>query len=166
MTVRYAVRAQITKSIGLTSLMAGTYGALTIVLGSFGYSWIQVRVSEALTPLPFLFGVPGVLGLTLGCILANFFSPVGLPDVIFGPIFTFIAAMFSWKLNFGRRTVACAYPIIINAFGVSTYVAAFYGVPYEISVLTIGAGEFIAVVILGYPLLRALERVKASFYIK
>lgn len=166
MPVRCAIRKQITKYIGLTSLMTAIYSALTVFLGSLGYSWIQVRISEALTPLPFLIGVPGVIGLTLGCVVANFFSPVGLPDIIFGPICTFIAAVFSWKLHFGRKIVACVYPIIINAFGVSAYVATFYEVPYEICVLSIGAGEFIAVAVLGYPLLCALDKIRASLYIE
>jgi len=135
---------------------------MTVILGSFGYSWVQIRISEALTPLPFLMGFPAVTGLTLGCIIANLSSPVGLPDVIFGPLLTFCAALLSWKMNFGKKTVACIYPVIVNAFGVSAYVSSFYGVPYLMSVLTIGIGEFIAAVSIGYPLLRAIDRINAS----
>jgi uncharacterized membrane protein len=126
--------------------------------GSLAYSWVQVRISEALTPLPYLLGFPAVIGLTLGCIIANVFSPVGLPDLVFGPLLTLVAGVLSWKLNFGRRFIACLYPVVVNAFGVSAYLAGFYGVQYEVSVLTIGVGESIAAVLVGYPLLRAIER--------
>jgi uncharacterized membrane protein len=142
--------------------IASIYAVLTIALGPFGYSWIQVRISEALTPLPYIFGFSAVLGLTLGVVIANVFSPIGLPDLVFGPILTLLAAILSWKLNFGRRSMACLYPVVVNAFGVSAYIAGFYGVPYEMGVLSIGIGEFIAVFLLGYPLLRAIERVEWS----
>ena len=147
------------KQISLVTVIASTYAVTTIILGELGYSWIQVSISESLTPLPYLFGLPAVLGLTLGTLIANFFSPVGIVDIVFGPICTLVAALMTWKLNFQKRFIACLYPVFINAFGVSAYVASFYGVPYEISVLSIGIGEFIAAVIIGYPLLRALERV-------
>ena len=87
--------------ISLAGLIAALYAAATVLLGDYGYSWIQVRISEALTPLPYLFGLPAVIGLTLGCIIANIFSPVGLPDLIFGPVLTLIAAALSWRFNFG-----------------------------------------------------------------
>lgn len=77
------------------ALIASAYSVLTVMLGELGYSWIQVRISEALTPLPFLMGFPAVVGLTIGCFVANWFSPVGLADVIFGPLFTLIAALLS-----------------------------------------------------------------------
>jgi len=130
-------------------------------MGELGYSWIQIRISEALTPLPFLMGFPAVAGLTIGCIAANLFSPVSLPDMVFGPLLTFFAAYLSWKANLGRKIVACAYPVLVNAFGVSLYVSSFYGVPYWLSVMTIALGEFISAVIVGYPLLSAIEKVAA-----
>lgn len=144
--------------VAVASLMAASYALLTVVLGSFGYSWIQVRISEALAPLPFLMGFPAVAGLTLGCVLANWFSPVGLPDMILGPVLTVLAGLLSWKFSFKRKGVACIYPIVVNAFGVSAYVSLFYNVPYPMSVATIAFGEFIAAMLIGYPLLVALER--------
>jgi uncharacterized membrane protein len=138
---------------------ATLYAVITVSLGSWGYSWIQIRLSEALTPLPYFFGVSAVAGLTLGCVVANAFSPVGLPDMIFGPLLTLLAGLLSWKLNLGKRLLACVYPVVVNAFGVSAYIVGFFSVPYAWSVLTIGAGETIAAVLVGYPLLRALEKV-------
>jgi uncharacterized membrane protein len=149
--------------LAVASLMAASYALLTVVLGSFGYSWIQVRISEALAPLPFLMGFPAVAGLTVGCVLANWFSPVGLPDMIFGPALTLLAALLSWKFNFKRKAVACVYPVVVNAFGVSAYVSLFYNVPYPMSVATIAFGEFIVTILIGYPLLVALERTGIHF---
>ena len=144
--------------IGATATIAAVYAVLTVSLGSFGYSWLQVRISEALTPLPYLLGAPAILGLFLGVVVSNAFSPVGLPDLIFGPLLTLAAAILSYRLNFGRKLVACIYPVLINGFGVSAYVAGFYNVPYLLCVLTIGVGETISAVIVGYPLLWSVER--------
>jgi len=140
------------------ALTATVYSLLTVVLGQFGYSWIQVRLGEALTPLPFLIGFPAVAGLTLGCIIANWFSPVGLPDLVFGPLLTLFAALLSWKLSFNKRIMACIYPVLVNAFGVSAYVSLYYGVPYWISVVAITVGESVAAILVGYPLLVAIEK--------
>jgi len=99
------------------------------------------------------------MGITMGVLVANLFSPIGIIDIIFGPILTFIAAILSWKASFGRRALACVYPIIINAFGVSFYVSHLYGVSYLLTVISIGAGQSIACLLVGYPLLLALEKI-------
>lgn len=149
----------LTRQIALSIILSCLYTVLTVSLGSFGYSWVQVRISECLTPLPFLWGLPAVIGITTGVLLANVFSPVGIIDIIFGPVLTFLAAILSWKASFGRRALACIYPIIVNAFGVSFYVSHFYGVSYLLTVISIGAGQSIACLLVGYPLLLALEKI-------
>lgn len=70
---------ELSTQIAKMALTAAIYTVTTVVLGPLSYSWIQVRISEALTPLPFFMGFPAVSGLTLGCVLANLFSPVGVP---------------------------------------------------------------------------------------
>jgi uncharacterized membrane protein len=149
---------KISLKIVLASLVAAIYAVVTVSLGSFGYSWVQVRISEALTPLPYILGFPAVIGLTLGCTIANWFSPVGLPDLIFGPILTLIGAFLSWRLSFKKKIIACIYPLLVNAFGTSAYISVYYNVPYWVSVATVAVGEIIATVVVGYPLLVAIER--------
>ncbi len=143
--------------ISLFSIIAAIYVVLTVLFMPIGYSWVQIRVSEMLTPLPFILGAPAVIGLTIGCLLANLMSPIGLPDLVFGPLLTLLAAMLSWKMSFNRKILACIYPVVVNALGVSVYVSIFYGVPYLGSVLMIGLGETISAGILGYLLLKALD---------
>ena len=56
----------------------------------------QLRFSEALTVLPFLF--PGAIpGLFLGCAIANIASTFGILDVVFGSLATLLAAV--WTSN-------------------------------------------------------------------
>jgi uncharacterized membrane protein len=157
---------RISLKVATTALTATVYSLLTIVLGPLGYSWIQVRLGEALTPLPFLIGFPAVAGLTLGCVIANWFSPVGLPDMVFGPLLTLFAALLSWKLSINRKVMACVYPVLVNGFGVSAYVSLYYNVPYWMSVMTITVGESIAAILVGYPLLVAMEKAVIGSKIK
>jgi uncharacterized membrane protein len=149
---------RISLKVATTALTATVYSLLTVALGPLGYSWIQVRLGETLTPLPFVIGFPAVAGLTLGCVIANWFSPVGLPDLIFGPLLTLFAAFLSWKMSINRKMMACVYPVLVNGFGVSAYVSLYYNVPYWISVMTITVGESIAAILIGYPLLVAIEK--------
>jgi uncharacterized membrane protein len=95
----------------------------------------------------------------MGAVISNTFSPVGLPDLIFGPLLTLAAAILSYRFNFGRKLIACIYPVVVNGFGVSAYVSGFYNVPYAVCVLTIGFGEAISAVLVGYPLLCGMERI-------
>ena len=141
-----------------SAIIASVYAVLSISFGPLGYSWVQLRIGEALTPLPFILGLPAVVGLTIGCVITNLASPVGVLDLIFGSGLTLIAAFLSWKLSLGKPLLACAYPVIVNAVGVSAYLSVFYGVSYALTVLTVGLGEFIAVVLIGYPTLLAIRK--------
>jgi len=147
-----------TGQVALIMILSGLYATLTVALGSFGYSWIQVRISESLAPLPFLFGSSAAIGITLGVLIANLFSPVGLPDLVFGTMLSFLAALLSWKASLGKRTLACTYPIVINALGVSLYLSGFYGIDYLLAVASIGLGQTISCFLVGYPLLLVLEK--------
>ena len=71
---------------------------------------------------------------------------------------TLSTAIRSWKFTKKRRLVARVHPVFVNAFGVSAYVSLFYSVPYWASVATITIGEFVAAILVGYPLLIAVEK--------
>ena len=77
-----------TKQLTLAAVLAAVYAALTLCLPS--YTPIQIRLSEALTVLPFLFpaATPGVI---VGCFVANLLSPYGAIDVVCGTLATALA---------------------------------------------------------------------------
>ena len=55
-------------------------------------------------------------------------------------------------------------PVLINAFGVSAYLAPIIEVDYWFAVQMIGVGQLIACYVLGLPLLLALEKRKVYFF--
>ena len=86
------------KKIVFTSVTAALYATLTLILAPIGYGPIQFRVSEALTLLPLVFP-ESVLGLYIGCIIANILSLYGLPDIIFGSMATLAAAVVTYLIG-------------------------------------------------------------------
>ena len=76
------MRKLTTRDLSLAAIIAAVYAVLTLILPIPAFTGIQVRLSEALTVLPFLFPATAP-GLVVGCFIANLFSPYSL-DVIFG----------------------------------------------------------------------------------
>lgn len=70
------------QDLTLAALLAAVYATLTLVLPIPAFTGIQIRMSEALTVLPFLFPA-ATPGLFVGCIVANLFSPYPL-DIVCG----------------------------------------------------------------------------------
>lgn len=96
-----------------TAVIAALYAALTLAVAPIAYGAVQFRISEALTILP-LFCPEAIVGLTIGCFLANI--PSGLWDMFLGALATLVAATLtrvSRKWYFGIIP-----PVVVNAFAV------------------------------------------------
>ena len=74
-----------TQKLTLAAMTAAAYAALSLLGAVFGLTFgpIQVRFSEALCLLPFLFPETA-WGLGVGCLIANLFSPYGALDIVVG----------------------------------------------------------------------------------
>ena len=139
------------------AMIAAIYVVLNIIFAPISYGPIQVRIAEILVILPFI-DSSAIIGLFLGCILANVIGPLGMVDVIGGSLCTLIAAYLTYKVK--NPKLAPLPPVLINAFGVSIYLHLLFDLPYWITVLYIGIGEVIACYVLGYPLLILLIKNK------
>jgi len=144
-------------------MIAAIYVVLNIIFAPISYGPIQVRIAEILVILPFI-DSSAIIGLFLGCILANVIGPLGMVDVIGGSLCTLIAAYLTYKVKSPK--LAPLPPVLINAFGVSIYLHLLFDLPYWITVLYIGIGEVIACYILGYPLLILLIKNKKRLGLK
>ncbi|HSV30598.1 MAG TPA: QueT transporter family protein, partial [Atribacteraceae bacterium] len=71
------------------AMIAAIYVVLTVTppLHSLSYGPVQVRVSEFLTVLPFVFP-EAIWGVGIGCFLANLVGGVGWLDTVFGSALT------------------------------------------------------------------------------
>ena len=145
-------------NLTFAAMVAALYVVLTFVANAFGLASgvIQVRLSEALTILPF-FTPAAIPGLTIGCLLANWLTGCVLPDIIFGTIATLIGAIGSYLLRKHKFLVPIP-PILSNMIIVPWVLRFAYdvpdGIPYMMA--TVGAGEVISCGVLGMGLLFAL----------
>lgn len=129
------------------ALVAALYLALTLATSFMSFSFIQLRLAEALTALPALFP-SAIAGVFAGCLLANLLnpSPLGLADILGGSLVTLLAALMTWRLakpwrrslaeevrgarpapagftfrNLAVRLVPLLPPVLLNALIVGSY---------------------------------------------
>lgn len=142
------------------AVIAALYVVLTLFINAFDLASgaIQVRISEALTILPY-FTPAAVPGLFIGCLLSNFLTGAAIWDVIFGSLATLLGAIGTYLL---RKFKWCAPipPIVANTLIIPFVLTYAYGLPGGIGffMLTIGIGEILSCGVLGMILLFALQR--------
>ena len=155
------------RSLAMSGLIAALYAALSLVSTAvgLGFDAVQLRLSEALCLLPFLFP-EAVPGLAIGCLITNILSPYGAADLIFGTLATLLAAVLTRRIR--KRALAPLPTILCNAVIVGAllgYVGAQEGgvfwTLFALNAFTVGLGEALVTYILGLPLLRWIEKAPA-----
>ncbi|MBR5535361.1 MAG: QueT transporter family protein [Clostridia bacterium] len=156
------------KQLSRAAVIAAFYAALCFFLKPLSFGSIQLRVSETLCVLP-IFIPEAILGLFIGCVIANLLGGALLIDVILGSITTFTAAVLTRFIS--KRTdniyLSLFPPVILNALIVGAYVPFIYSdisqvnpVPIVLfSMLTVGIGQAVVIYLLGIPFSRALKRI-------
>lgn len=139
-------------------VMTALYVVATIACSSLAYGQVQFRVSEMLMLLCF-FNKDYIISMTMGCIIANIFSPLGFVDVAFGTIATLIAALL---IYFTRKktnlVIASFFPVISNGLIVGAELTYVYKTPFLINAGWVALGEFVCVTIVGVIVVKALSQ--------
>lgn len=150
-------------------MIAAIYVVLTIFISSFGLASgaIQIRVSEALTILPY-FTSAAIPGLSIGCLVANLLTGAPIYDVIFGSLATFLGAVGTYLLR--RHKFLCTLPPVVSNVIIIPLVLRYgYGLTMEVGgmdlsipfyMLTVGIGQIICCCVLGTLLLRAMSGIR------
>ncbi len=145
--------------------ISALYVVLTFVSNAFGLSSgvIQLRLSEALCILP-IFTPSAVWGLFLGCIIANTLTGSILLDIVFGSLATLIGAIFTRILR-KNKILSLLPPIISNTLIIPFVLKMAYGFGGSVLyfMLTVGLGEILSSGVLGYLLIKAMEKQKVFF---
>ena len=143
--------------------IAAVYAAVTYVFAPLSYGPVQIRVSEALTVLPY-FTPAAIPGLFIGCFAANIISPYGLVDLVCGSTASLIAAWLSYKVR-SRPLLVPAPPVVVNGVVIGAMLYFVYGVPMHLFVCMgwVAAGQAAACYVIGYPLLCFLKKHKRIF---
>ena len=158
------MRTSTTRDLTLAAVVAALYAALTLLFPGQSYGYTQLRLSEALTVLPFLFPATAP-GLAVGCLIANLLSPYGPIDVICGTAATAIAAFLTAKMP--SKWLASLPPVLSNGIlvgGMLAWYEAGFGPKFwpafAVTAPGVALGEIITCYILGLLLLNVLPKIK------
>lgn len=134
----------ITQTIVKLGVVAALYVALSLLIEPLSFSQIQLRLGETLMVLPFI-NKKYTISLTIGCLIVNLFSPLGIIDVIFGVLATLSACLL---ISYCRNIFLVLIPAtLINAVVVGFELNLVFKLPLFLTMLTVGIGEFLAVLI-------------------
>ena len=154
--------------IARTAIICALYVALTYALLPLAYGPIQIRIGEGLTMLPLIYP-ESVLGLYLGCILANVFSGYGGYDIGIGSLATLIAAILTFVIgkfvkNKPLKIILGGLPpVLCNAFIIpAVMLLAGADEAYIPTMLSIMASQAIFVYVVGTPLFIVLDRLQSK----
>ncbi|PKK40635.1 Substrate-specific component QueT of predicted queuosine-regulated ECF transporter [Clostridiaceae bacterium JG1575] len=138
----------------MAALIAALYVVLTYAFDAVSFGPIQFRLSEALNLFAFFHPV-FILGVTLGCFLSNLPSPLGLPDLLFGTLHTFLSVLVIWKIR--RITLASLVPALFSII-VAAMLSAILKLPLLETYFTLALSEVVICSIIGLPLMYVLYR--------
>lgn len=160
--------------IAMASMLAAVYAVVTIYAPIPQYQAVQLRFSDCLEVLVFFLGWTGVLGLSLGCFVANVFSPYGLLDMALGTFSTFVSTLTVMYIgknsntgNFKRNLLLAMIISSIIMGLIIGYLLSFYGEPFWFAASTVTLSQLVAKVVVGYPIGLALPNfVPAVFHVE
>ena len=147
------------------AMIAAIYVTLCMLFAPASYGYVQIRVAEALTILPF-FTPAAIPGLFIGCLIANLMGGAIVLDVVFGSLATLIGAVGTYLLRKKSRYLAPLPPILANTLIVPFVLYYGYGekLPIPFMMATVGAGEIVGCGVLGLILLMAVARVRGHIF--
>ena len=153
-----------TKKLAVVTVFAALYAVGVVFLAPISFGIVQVRVADAMLPLTMIFGLPGALGLSLGCLVSNVFGGLGIVDIVGGASANLVACTLAWyigrKGRGAQRFMGTVAITVVVGLIVGGYLSWLLQVPLEISLLGVLIGETIAVNLIGFPLEEAIRRSK------
>ncbi|MBQ0138926.1 MAG: QueT transporter family protein [Kurthia sp.] len=135
------------------AIVAALYVVVTVVLAVFSFGVVQLRLSEMFNYL-MLFHKRYIVGITLGVVVANLFSPMWWIDVPVGGIATFIVLiicrMVTKKMkNLIWKMVITGVLFTASMFTVATQLMIIYDLPFWPTYGTVALGEAFSMLVGG-----------------
>lgn len=136
---------EVIKKIAENAIIAALYCSVTIIAAPISYMGIQFRIAEILVLLCF-WRPDYILGLTLGCFIANIFSTLGPWDMLFGTGATLVTCILVSYAS-PKLFVAAIYPIVINAFVVGAELYFLCGLGFWEQTGLVALGEATVIIV-------------------
>lgn len=135
-------------AISKMGMVTALYVAVTVFLSVISFGAIQIRLSEGFNFLA-IYNKRYILSVTLGVMIANLASPLGIVDVVIGGSATFLtllcASFVAGKLAHPIwKIVATTLIFSCSMFTVAGELAFFYQLPFWSTWFVVGLGELIS----------------------
>ncbi|MDR2182549.1 MAG: QueT transporter family protein [Clostridiales bacterium] len=150
------------KTMAVMAMVAAIYAAVTVSLAPISFGAIQFRLAESLNLLAF-FNPIFAPAVVLGVLIANFFSPLGMIDIVLGTTSTAIAMvlLIVTKRLTGSLFLSGLWATIVNAAIIPLVILIGVGsevtlAAYATYAAQVGIGQFVVVSIFGYAICRLL----------
>lgn len=140
------MRSEAIKNLVFSAIIAAIYAAVTISLAPISYGPIQFRLSEMLVLLAFI-NRKYIPGLVLGCLLANMYSQLGVMDIVFGTLATYISVELVSRTK--NLLVASLWPVVVNGIIIGVMLNVLFQLPLILTIAQVAFGEFVVVSIAG-----------------
>ena len=142
------------KLIVRQAAICAMYVALTLTLQPISFGQVQFRVSEILVLLCF-YDKRNMIGLIIGCFIANLFSPMLVFDITLGVLATVLSLIgISFIKNMYLGAIC---PVVFNGLIVGLELNLAFELPYFESALYVALGE-LGVMVVGVLVFKLLEK--------
>lgn len=141
------------------AMIASIYAVLVYLFSISSFGLVQFRIAEVLMILV-LFDKKNIIGLTIGCFIANWLYGAIIIDVIFGSFATTIAGILMY-LTRKKPWLSMIFPAVSNGLIVGAILTYGYILgPLWITIPSVFLGEFVVMYGLGLPLYFVLRKHK------
>ncbi|ANK67880.1 QueT transporter family protein [Loigolactobacillus backii] len=150
-----------TATLTKAGLIAGLYVAISLVIAPYSFGAVQFRFAEMFNHLA-VFNKRYIWALTLGCLITNFFSPLGVIDVVCGTLGTLVMTTISYFVSRYVKSVALKLTIstvvcTLAMWSVALELHVINHLPFWPTYLTVAIGELASMVVGGF-LIYAVSR--------
>ncbi|MGM9967224.1 MULTISPECIES: QueT transporter family protein [unclassified Rummeliibacillus] len=150
-----------TKSLAVSAIIAALYVAVSMLIAPFGFTNVQFRISEMFNHLV-VFNKKYMIGIVLGVVVTNLFSPLGTYDLVFGvgqSILALSITIFSARFIKGQlsRMIFNTIVFTITMFIIAIELNLALNLPFLFTWLTVAVGEFVVMAV-GIPVISALNK--------
>ncbi len=148
------------RTVLMQAMIASIYVVLVYVFQFASFGLIQFRVAEVLMILV-LFDKKSVVGLTLGCFVANLVGGAIWIDVIIGPIATLIAGI-AMIMTQSHPKIAMIWPAVSNGIIIGLILTYGYLLgPLYLTIPSVFIGEALVMYLIGLPVYLVLSKHQA-----
>lgn len=129
------------KDIAISAMIAALYFITTIIFSPISFGPVQFRAAEMLVMLCLL-KKEAIAGVTIGCMIANLYSPMGIIDVICGGLNNLLICIFVNRTQ--KPFASVIFGSILSGVVIGAELAIMIGIDFFDGFLGVFIGELVS----------------------